>query len=176
MTSKISKFTDKGEQVFDFGNEFLIECPNCLKMAKIILLNPEEDFNLYSSRKLACANCGFAKYWNQREVIGYTIENKISEDSNILYIQGKPKKMLTIGGDFDWFFQESLWLKINCCGEILWAYNYKHLEFIENYVSAKLRERKPFVNKSLASRLPKWIKSAKNREEILKAVAKLKEK
>lgn len=171
-----NKFTDEGKQVFDFGNEFLVECPKCSLMAKIVLLDTDEDFNLYSARKLVCANCGFAKHWDRRNVIGYSIQNKISEDRKIFDIPGKPKKMLTIGGDFDWFFQEPLWLKINCCGETLWAYNEKHLDFIDDYVSAKLRERTPYKNRSLASRLPQWIKSAKNRDEILRAITKLRGK
>ncbi len=87
-----------------------------------------------------------------------------------------PQRFLVIGGNFDWYFQEPLWLQTECCGETLWAYNEKHLEFIENYVAAKLRARIPNQNRSLASRLPKWIKSAKNRDEILKAIGKLKEK
>lgn len=76
----------------------------------------------------------------------------------------------------DWYFRLPLWLQIECCGETLWAYNEKHLEFIERYVAAKLRVRTPNTNKSLASRLPQWIKSAKNRNEVLRACEKLKAK
>ena len=65
-------------------------------------------------------------------------------------------------------------IKIRCCGEILWAANLEHLNFIEEYVAAKLRERKPNVNKSLASRLPTWIKEKSNRDKILKAIKKFK--
>lgn len=68
------------------------------------------------------------------------------------------------------------YLVIPCCGEELWALNSEHLQFLENYVSAELRKREPNINKSLASRLPQWIKSAKNREAILKGIQKLKHK
>lgn len=177
MKNKDKKFNDEGEQVLDFSNEFLVECPKCSLMAKIVLLNAEREFDIYSARKIICANCGFAKRWDRRNVIGYTIGNKISKDRKFFDIPGKPKKeMVTIGGNFDWFFQEPLWLQIECCGEELWAYNEKHLDFIENYVSAKLRERIPNKNRSLASRMPKWIKSAKNRDDILKAIKKLRGK
>lgn len=47
---------------------------------------------------------------------------------------------------------------------------------LEGYVGAKLRERTNKGRSSFLSKLPKWIKSAKNREEILKGIAKLKEK
>lgn len=65
-------------------------------------------------------------------------------------------------------------IQIKCCGEILWANNFEHLDFIEKYVAAKLRERKPNVNRSVASRLPSWIKDKSNRDKILKAISKFK--
>ncbi|MDY6934102.1 MAG: hypothetical protein SVZ03_07755 [Spirochaetota bacterium] len=63
----------------------------------------------------------------------------------------------------------------------MWAFNIRHLEFLESYVSARLREREKderlgWHNSSLASRLPKWLKPAKNREAILKAIYELKAK
>ncbi|MES9684307.1 hypothetical protein CN514_20380 [Bacillus sp. AFS001701] len=72
--------------------------------------------------------------------------------------------------------EESLWLQTHCCGKTLWAYNEEHLDFLENYVSASLRERVPNINKSIASRLPNWIKSARNRDEVLKGINKLRKK
>lgn len=66
-------------------------------------------------------------------------------------------------------------ISISHCGSkspaatrILWAYNRDHLDFLEDYVQATLREGLPeqapavFKNKTAASRLPKWIKRAKN--------------
>ena len=73
-----------------------------------------------------------------------------------------------------------LQLETSCCGNKLWALNEEHLQYIENFVSAELRERvhdeNGWHNQSLSSRLPKWIQSAKNRDEILKAVEKLKKR
>jgi hypothetical protein len=75
--------------------------------------------------------------------------------------------------------QLPLWLQTDCCGHTLWSYNDKHLSFIEAYVSAELRERSAdeygWSNRSLASRLPQWIKSGKHRDQILKAISKMKE-
>ncbi len=50
--------------------------------------------------------------------------------------------------------------------------------FLENHVSAELRnrEKSPMRNKSLGSRLPKWMTSKKNRNEILSGIEKLKQK
>lgn len=69
-----------------------------------------------------------------------------------------------------------LWFSLECCNEELWAYNLKHLNFLKEHVEATLRERNDveYSNKSLGSRLPKWMTSKKNREEVLKAIDKLK--
>jgi hypothetical protein len=57
--------------------------------------------------------------------------------------------------------------------DILWAYNREHLKFLEDYVSAALREREPNMNASLVSRLPAWIKEAKNKGNVIKAIREL---
>ncbi|MFI8685911.1 hypothetical protein [Rossellomorea sp. NPDC077527] len=66
-----------------------------------------------------------------------------------------------------------MWLTTNCCGDTLWAYNKEHLIFLESYVGALVRERVPNINQSVASRLPGWIKSVKNRDAVLKCIEKL---
>lgn len=71
-----------------------------------------------------------------------------------------------------------LWLKVKCCGNTLWALNEEHLDYIENYIGAKLRERERnpnlgWHNQNMASRLPIWMKDSKNRIEVLKGIQKL---
>lgn len=56
---------------------------------------------------------------------------------------------------------------------VVWAYNARHLVELRAYVSALLRERRGSTNRSLLSRLPRWIKLAKNREAVLKALDRL---
>ena len=59
---------------------------------------------------------------------------------------------------------------------VLYAYNGAHLDWIEGFVAAGLRERRigdGIANRSIASRLPAWVKSAKNREEVLRALGRL---
>jgi hypothetical protein len=75
------------------------------------------------------------------------------------------------------FFAFPLWLHSVCCGHVLWAYNLQHLQFIEDFVRAKLRERRVpssehgrYVNSILASRLPQWIKNGGNREDVLHTI------
>lgn len=71
------------------------------------------------------------------------------------------------------FMGLNLWLRTSCCGNILWAYSKQHLDFMDGYINATLRETIPNMNQSLASRLPNWIKSGKNREELKKGIDKL---
>jgi hypothetical protein len=47
------------------------------------------------------------------------------------------------------------------------------LEELTGYVSGKLRERKGSGNRAMFSRLPKWMKLAKHRVEIVKALRRL---
>jgi hypothetical protein len=64
---------------------------------------------------------------------------------------------------------------------VLWAYNARHLEALESFALSDLRERRRdadhgWSNAAFTSRMPKWIKSAKNRPEVEKAMARLKER
>ena len=150
---KNQRFADGGELIYEFGEEFFVVCPKCAGRAKVARVGTASEKlgeRLFAPRRLVCPHCVFRDEWNGGSI--------------------------AVGASFDWYFRLPLWLEISCCGETLWAYNEKHLEFIESYVAAKLRERIPFKNKSLASRLPQWIKSAGNREEILRAIGKLRGK
>jgi len=150
------KFIDKNFRLSHFADYFLVVCPECGKMAQIM---PKVNFGkdvFTTKRVLTCDNCGFLK-------------TKESWQELTLYL------------DRDWFFEEPLWLRMNCCSNILSAYNMEHLQYLEEYVEAKLRSRKKdeetgWQNQSLTSRLPSWIKEKKNRDEILKAINKLKNK
>lgn len=65
-----------------------------------------------------------------------------------------------------------LWLQTPCLGRVLWAFDETHLDFLERYVAAGLREEEP-INCSLASRLPRWIKTAKHRDAVTRALSRL---
>lgn len=143
------RFLDEGLSLDDFRDEFLVVCPKCQKMAKVIpaSLDTEKTVQLFSPRQLICLNCPHRDYWKAHKILA--------------------------GSNVDWYFRLPLWLQISCCNETLWAYNLEHLQIIEQYVSAKLRERTKKGRNSFLSKLPGWIKSAKNRDEILKAIRKL---
>lgn len=56
----------------------------------------------------------------------------------------------------------------------LYVYNPEHLQILKAYIQADLRERMPNVGTGYYFNcLPAWIKSARNRKEILKAILRL---
>jgi len=71
----------------------------------------------------------------------------------------------------------SLFLQADCCGEKLWAFNPEHLRFLRDYVAAEhrvhVRDHNGWSNRSLANRLPKWMTSAKNRDDVVRAIDRL---
>jgi hypothetical protein len=70
-----------------------------------------------------------------------------------------------------------LWLRASCCGgRTLWAWNVEHLDVLEGYIGAQLRERgtaERWGQTSMLEKLPTWMKTAKNRDELLKVIGRL---
>jgi hypothetical protein len=144
-----TRFRDSGETIYRFATEFLVRCPRCQRRASVIPL-PGHEPRLFAPRRVVCAQCGYTKDWHG--------------------------KTACMGRATDWYFGLPLWLQTPCCGQILWAYNKDHLDFLEAYVRADLRERVPNKNSSVASRLPTWIKDAHHRAEVLCSIERLRRK
>lgn len=81
-----------------------------------------------------------------------------------------------------------LLLQTPCRGEILWALNREHLEYLRSYIAAEQRGReqprphehgvkqvlKPaFANQHLTSRLPRWMVVKTSRVDVLKGLERL---
>jgi hypothetical protein len=147
---------DDGSNKWSFVDHVLVECPRCAACAHIRADRSDGDRGVPAScAKLTCGACG---YVGRGESTGW---------------------QRTEGTD--WYFNLPLWLRAPCKGRLLWAYNAEHLNLIESYVSAELRERRRHVdagwcNSSLVSRLPRWMVLAKNRDTVLKGVAAVREK
>lgn len=152
--------------VYDFIKNIYVVCPSCGR--KAVIKAPDFSFGKKDEHeiKLICSACGYNKRLEEKpDTVLHKSAHKI--------ITGK---YLVIGGAIDPYFHLPLWLMENCCDNILWAYNYEHLDFLIGHVGAKLRERnaQEKSNRSLGSRLPKWMTSKKNRETILNALTRLK--
>jgi hypothetical protein len=58
-------------------------------------------------------------------------------------------------------------------GRFVWAYNAGHQAELARYVAARLREGTVVANASFVSRLPAWLKSARHRNKVLAALARI---
>lgn len=71
-------------------------------------------------------------------------------------------------------FGMPLWLVDSGRHGSIWAYNAAHIAVLKAYVGATLRERSHEAgNASMISRLPAWMKAAKNRDAVIQRLGKL---
>jgi uncharacterized Zn finger protein (UPF0148 family) len=142
-----NRFQDENHILADFYKEVWVVCPSCGKKA-IAQVNFETQ-----TARLFCIHCGYNK-----------------ETSTALVKNGSVETAA------NFYFQAELWLKTTFKTEVFWAYNDKHLEYLEHYISASLREHKDRNHFTLLEKLPKFYHEAKNREGLLKIILKLKAK
>lgn len=147
----MKKITSYTAYLHDFLKyNIAVECPKCEQKA-IVECGHFSFHSPEQSFRLVCTSCGF---------------NKTKQPDSFVF-----------GVSYDPFFQLPLWYQCSFNEQTLWAYNTKHLQFLENHISAKMRERSaPYANRSLGSRLPKWMTSAKNRQGIVKLIKQLSQK
>ncbi|WP_328491720.1 hypothetical protein OHS59_02480 [Streptomyces sp. NBC_00414] len=59
----------------------------------------------------------------------------------------------------------------------VWAHDLEHLDLIGRFVQAPLREEIPWYDHgrrmTVVARLPAWIQQARNRDEALRAIARI---
>ena len=158
---------DPGLEVSAFLDRIVVRCPLCRAQAYVV---PAPDQLLdwtsalwtervFAHRRLACPACSYAKSWPPDAVE--------PPAPTVSWRHGK-----------DPYFGADLWLTTQCCGHELWAYNKEHLLLMRNYLAARLRERGSVPPTSgdrwetltLLEALPKWMKAANNRREIVRAM------
>ena len=154
--------------IYEFiKGDILVVCPYCKNRA--LIKARDFPFAKFSEEAVSfvCTNCGRSKYLAEKPGISL---NGPKRD----FIVGR---RYIIGGGIVPFFHLPLWLTKSFGENLLWAYNLRHLHALREHVEDRLRERngQVIVNRSLGSRLPKWMTSKKNREQILKAIDELKE-
>lgn len=162
MSEKQRFLADPTLRLTDFAYLFLVRCPRCQRCARVI---PEPDATrdivspyFVKRVRLLCSYCGAIKEMDKCT-------------------------RMRVGGPCDWYFYLPLYLQIPCCGHVLWALNLEHLRYLAEYIQADIREgsttRSAHVTTTyginMIARLPKWIKSAKNRNEIIKCIHKLRD-
>lgn len=132
-----------------------VVCPACQGRAEVAPWldgQPRGPYSIRWPRRLVCRACGHVRNW-----------------------PGDTKHTISCwGGPVDPYFRQPLWLRADCCGsQTLWAFNERHLDILERYVNARLRERGEHPGMTMLARLPAWLKSAKHRTEILRVIGRL---
>jgi len=133
-----------------FTKEFAVVCPDCRQQA---MVKPDvSDANEPDRYQLTCVHCGLSKH----KVTG---------------------PVWHCHADRDWVFGLPLYYTINTNQCMLCAFNKEHLRYIGDFVAAKIRLRRRdehgWANQSQISRLPRWVKLARNRSLILARIRRL---
>ncbi|MFA6957000.1 MAG: hypothetical protein WC538_14120 [Thermoanaerobaculia bacterium] len=148
-----ARFVDEKLTLTEFLDEVLVVCPRCGACAPV-RPEPGGDGAMFAPRRLVCVSCGLTR--------------RIKAKTVTLGARGTPR---------DPWFGEPLWLRASWGRKTLWAYNARHLAYLEAFVRAGLRAHSRTnprcSNCSLISRLPAWMKEAGNRGRILAMIAKL---
>ncbi|MGX9888174.1 hypothetical protein [Streptomyces sp. NPDC002276] len=147
------RFHDSRATLADFASSVLVRCPRCERIAHFEqrpCTTPDAAGKRYPHTRLVCRSCGLC-----RISVGAVHSSRYSSACSC----------------------PSLWLRTGTRHGELWAYNLQHLGLIRRFVAADLRERASWYDTgrkmTLVARLPAWIKSAKNRDEVLRAVHRL---
>ena len=144
-------FCQKVEDLIRYNLVVKRNCDNCGKPLEIFIPNQKEKANNITA---SCPNCGVIRTFEPR-----------NEAYRLIYVeQGKAT---------DPVFRLPLWFQTEIRGNLFWAFNREHLMEIKNYVSSKLRERQTTTHTTMVEKLPTFIKEAKNRDVIVRAIEKL---
>ncbi len=192
------RYEGEAKRMYDFMNEFAVHCPKCNDEAKITV----PQYFKYADAELKCNHCFFSEKAQSRVRYKATTKARCKECREFLVIEIEERKEIPSfvnvvcthcrtmnkvqenwesyilkyneSGIIDPAFGLPLWYQEEVKDEILWAFNKSHLQEIKNYVTAVLRERTTDRFKmTMVEKLPNFIKSAKNRDEIIKAIEKM---
>lgn len=129
-------------------------CKNCGRYYRVDI--EEESKQCFSVLHVACPYCGVimsGEVHKTAEAYSYTAE----------IMDGREP-----------YFGFELWFLTSFQGKWVWAINREHLAYLIEYLSAVLREKpKDGPKKTQADHLPTFMKTAKNRERIVKLLVKL---
>src|SRR5262245_39072698 len=132
-------------QLYNLLHEVLVTCPRCARAARVTCAAPW----FHAEPRLVCAACGLAR-------VGWPTKARV----------------LRLGGPVDPWLGLPVFLQTSVRGELLWAWNRRHLEVLAEWIGAPLRERGR-RKKTLVAALPTWMKRAEQREPVMRALAEL---
>ena len=148
------RFRDDGRSHFSYLDEILVTCPKCAAAGHVVpsgVSRAHSKIPAFAPRRFQCSAC----------------HHRVESHGGIV----------TFGTDGrDPYLRLPLRLQARTRHGVLYAYGRAHLDWIEAFVAAPLRERRVehgSANRSITSRLPLWVKASKNREEVLRALGRL---
>lgn len=150
MENDSSRFQDQNLRLENFNQNVSVHCPSCQRKAWATV----DDAHVKA--KLVCSFCGFFK-----------------TTSTSIWLLGKRVQMQVSAHVY---FHAKLWYFASFRGDVFWALNDAHLNYLEKYIAAKQRQSNERTHFTLLERLPKFYHDAKNRESLLKLIQKLKKK
>jgi hypothetical protein len=185
---------DPGGRLSSFGKVTWVHCPECDKASK-------KDAN-----GISCGHCGYTtvqsrKTPDRKWAAPASSKQKCSHCSEPIGSESRPTARTKNGelylrvrcphcGETDdyparpgWttqrFGYESgppLFLTTQVAGETLWVQNLAHLNALEDWLGAKVRERGPQPGLTMMAKLPRWMKASTNRAKVLRGLAQLRER
>ena len=130
------------------------QCEQCGRYYRVSIF--DQNKQNFSVLNVACPFCGFM------------MQGKVQKITSCIYTND-------IKNGCEPFMGLELWFLTNFKGKPVWALNRAHLAYLIEYLSADLRE-KPFdpnTMRTQADQLPAFMKSAKNREGIIKCLKRM---
>ncbi|KND25245.1 hypothetical protein [Streptomyces acidiscabies] len=139
-----TRFYDLRTELFHYADSALVHCPRCDRLAH--REHRRGTAGEASQWRVVCRSCG----------LSWVREKGRGPDPHFL----------------------PLWLRADTRHGTIWAYNLEHLTVLRDFVAADLREHAPWYEHehrrmTYVGKLPTWIKSAKNRAEILRTIDRL---
>lgn len=142
------RFQDQNHRLSHFQDHVDVGCPGCGKKATATADHEKKE------ARINCLHCGYSKITTTAiEVMGMRGHLKVAANA---------------------YFDAELWYTAPFKSEEFWAYNREHLDYLEAYISATLREHKDRSHFTLLEKLPRFYHEAKNRDTLLKLISKLK--
>jgi len=198
MKTTNHRYKGKASVKQSYLNEVSVQCPKCSKEAIVMIVSPwipqrgrQKCFHCMYSQSTSdlvrynlvlrrnCDSCG--------KSIRVSIPNLKQKSEKITHTcshcgltrtydtRNEPYQLVYVsrGKASDPVFRLPLWFQTDMKGNLFWAYNRRHLADIKEYVASLLRERQTNSYTTMVEKLPTFIKQAKNREAILKAIERL---
>lgn len=184
-----------------FSDLIYVVCPQCRQVAKVETHFENESKTASSAKQsvLSCKHCGLVNTAGQKWFGEYQafINIPCGYCGSSVVFSSKPLKEISPNLQLtcatckqekayqpQWFrykndhskdpyFGLDIYLQIGVKNHTLWLYNLAHLQYLKDYLSATLREDNHRHKYAMITNLPQWVKSAKNRDLILKKLQNL---